>query len=98
MKLDLNRPFITQDVADLLASKDDSHNRQMRVDLRGFAFLSDVVGKADLEDVAFRLETWGSGNGYTGPKAAANLRFVKRVEKVLRDNWPNPSMSYIEIF
>jgi hypothetical protein len=98
MKIDLNKPFTTQDVARLLASKDDSDHRQLRVTKQGIAFLSDDVGLDNIEDLAFRLETWGAGNGYVGPEAASDAHFVGRIEKALRTNWPNPSDTYIDFF
>lgn len=96
--MNLNNKFTTADVENLLASKDDSQNRQLRVDSNGQAYLSDIVGNRNIEGLAFRLESWQAGNDYTGPKAAANSDFVSRIEKVLRDNWPNPTTSYIDIF
>lgn len=98
MKIDLNQPFTTEDVAALLASKDDSRHRQLRVDKNGVAFLSDEVGAQSLEGLAFRLETWNAGGGYTGPKAATDAGWVKRIEDALRKNWPNPAGTYIDWF
>lgn len=98
LEIDLNQPFTTGDVAALLASKDDTKNRQLRVSLAGIAELSDTVGADNISGLAFRMETWCVGNGYTGAGAAADGEFVARVEKVLRDNWPNPKSSYIDVF
>lgn len=96
--LDLGRSFTTKDVAKLLASKDDSQHRQLRVSSEGKAYLSDVVGSQEISDLAFRLETWDAGNGYCGTAAALDRAFVKRIEKVLRANWPKPTSTYIDIF
>ena len=98
MTIDLNEPFTIDDVARLLASKDDSAHRQLRVTKKGIAFLSDEIGNNNLNDLAFCLETWIAGNGYVGPEAACDSKFVARIEKVLRDNWPNPSDTYIDLF
>lgn len=98
MRIDLNKPFTTQDVADLLASKDDSKNRQLRVTNSGIAFLSDDVGAENIEGLAFRLETWVAGNDYTGVNASNDKEFVGRIERALRDNWPNPNGTYIDYF
>lgn len=46
--------------------------------------------------IAFRLESWGAGNGYVGPAAAKDQAFVRRIYQVLRDNWPNPSDTFID--
>ena len=98
MSIDLTKPFTTNDVITLLASKDDSKPRQLRVDRTGQAYLSDTVGNIDIADLAFRLDTWDAGNDYTGQKAATDPNFVARIEKVLRNNWPNPSSEYIDLF
>ena len=98
MKIDLNKPFTTEDVAQLMASKDDSAHRQLRVTKQGIAFLSDEVGAKNISGLAFRLETWIAGNGYVGPEVTSDAHFVGRIERVLRDNWPNPSDTYIDFF
>jgi len=98
MKIDLNKPFTTQDVAQLLASKEDSAHRQLRVTMQGIAFLSDEVGLDNIDGLAFRLETWVAGNGYVGPEAASDGQFVGRIEKALRDNWPHPTDTYLDFF
>lgn len=98
MQIDLTGPFTTSDVATLLESKDDSTHWQLRVTKQGMAYLSDKVGSENINGLAFRLETWNAGNDYVGSRAAADTNFVGRIEKVLRDNWPNPDSSYIEIF
>lgn len=98
MQIDLNAPFTSQDVADLLSSKDNKRNRQIRVSSAGIAELSDEMGNRNIGGLAFRMETFGAGNGWTGLEAAADASIVARVEKVLRDNWPNPSSTYIDNF
>ena len=98
MRLNLNEEYATADVARLISSKDDTRKRQLRVTKDGFAYLSDTIGARDIDGLAFRMETWGAGNGYTGEQAAKDPMFISRVEKVLRDNWPKASMSYIDFF
>lgn len=98
MAIDLTKPFTTIDVANLLASQSDTQNWQLRVSSAGIADLSSTVGSANIGSLAFRLETWLAGNGYVGMEAAADPAFVARIEKVLRDNWPNPSSTYIDMF
>ena len=98
MKINLNEPFTFEDVAKLIASKDDSEHRQLRVTSEGIAYLSDDVGIDNLEGLAFRLETWAAGTDHAGKMAARDEKFVRSIEKVLRDNWPNPSDEYIDIY
>ena len=98
LPIDLNQTFTTNDVANLLASQKDTQSWQLRVTTAGIADLSSTVGSTNIGGLAFRLETWLAGNGYVGAQAAADPAFVARIEKVLRDNWPNPSSTYIDVF
>lgn len=98
MKINLSEPFTTKDVSKLIASKDDSEHRQLRVTYDGIAYLSDDVGIDELEGVLFRLETFAAGNGYTGQSAANDKDFITRIENALRKNWPVPTTSYIDTY
>ena len=79
MQIDLKNPSaLTLDaVRQLLASKDDSQHRQIRVTKDGIAYLSDEVGANNIGGLAFRFETWDAGNGYCGAEAASDDKFVK---------------------
>lgn len=98
IQLDLNDPdaFTLDGVRNLIASKDDSENRQLRVTKGGMAFLSDQVGATDINGLACRSETWDAGNGYCGPEAAANAAWIERVYQGLKGNWPKPKSSCID--
>jgi hypothetical protein len=98
MQIDLNAPFTTEDVKNLIASKDDSVHRQLRVSSGGIAYLSDTVGNIDTDGLAFCVETWSAGTGHVGALAANDESGVSRVEAVLRDNWPHPSSTFIDMF
>jgi hypothetical protein len=100
MQIDLNDPqdFTLDNVRKLIASKDDSANRQIRVTKAGVAYLSDVVGNQETDDLAFRIETLIRGNGYTGAEAAADDSWVRRIYNALQANWPKPQSSYIDVF
>lgn len=100
MKLDLNRPdqFTLEGVKALIASKDDSRHRQLRVTVDGVAYLSDTVGNADTDGLAFRFETWDAGNDYVGIAASQDEKWVSRIYEALRNNWPNPKSSYLDFF
>ena len=88
-----------QSVAALLASASDKTATQLRVTKAGIAFISFTdVGGDNTDGLAFRIETWSAGSDYVGPEAAKDSAWVARVFKVLRDNWPNPTSSYIDIF
>jgi hypothetical protein len=95
--IDLNDPeqFTRENVAKLVGSVLDSQNWQLRVTKQGIAYLSDVTGNRDIENLAFRLETWGARNNYVGFQAAHDDRWINAVFKDLRENWPNPKDTYI---
>lgn len=98
MQLDLNdkNNLTLESIAKLLASKDDSQSRQLRVTKDGIAYLSDEIGNINIDGLAFRLETWDRGNGYTGIEASKDTKWVQQVHKDLNANWPNPKSSYID--
>ncbi|WP_454812175.1 hypothetical protein [Labrys neptuniae] len=100
MKIDLNDPlsFTLENVAKLIASKDDSIHRQLRVTKAGIAFLSDDIDPASAYNLAFRVEIWNTGNDYTGDKASKDAKWVSRIYKLLKDNWPNPTDTFIHDF
>lgn len=97
-QIDLNTPgaLTLESVAALIASKDDSDHRQLRVTAEGIAYLSDEVGATNVAGLAFRLETWSAGCDYVGQKASQDGDFVKRIYDCLKSNWPTPSDSYID--
>lgn len=98
MKINLEDGFDKEDVRGLIGSKDDSKHRQLRVTKDGIAYLSDVVGNRELDEILFRLETWDAGNDYVGHEASMDEKWVTRVYNALRKNWPKPSSSYIDFF
>lgn len=100
MEIDLNDPseFTLENVRRLIASKDDSKHRQLRITKKGKAFISDDVGCDNLEELAFRFETMDAGNGYVGIEASKDSEYVNRIYKALKKNWPNPEDEYIDFF
>ena len=101
MKIDLADPksFNLDNVKQLIASKNDSEHSQLRVTLDGIAFLSDEVGSNNIDGLAFRLETFCAGNGYTGIDASQDPDWVARIYKALSDNWPVSQLgTYVDVF
>lgn len=90
------KDFTLVNIKRLIASSDDSINRQLRVTKDGHAFISDAVGNENLDNILFRFETWCMGNSYCGKEASEDERYVKEVYYNLKDNWPNPKSSYID--
>lgn len=98
MQVNLNDPndFTIGNIKKLIASKDDSEHRQLRVTKSGIAYLSDEIGADNIDGLAFRFETWSQGNGYCGVSASSVDSWVADVFNWLNENWPNPSGSYID--
>ncbi|MDH1012024.1 hypothetical protein N5J43_16785 [Pseudomonas nicosulfuronedens] len=101
MQIDLNQPgaLTKQAVRDLIASVTDEDHVQLRVTKSGKAYISttDVAAK-NIDDLAFRLETWAAAGGWVGPDAAKDDEWVERIFNVIQENWPNPKFSYIDIY
>ena len=100
-KIDLTNPdaLTHESVAQLLASASDRTNTQLRVTKIGVAFISSIdVGADRIDGLAFRLETFNAGGDHVGPAAARNKEWVSTIYKVLKDNWPRPSSSYMDSF
>lgn len=91
-----SKSFTLESVKELIASRDDTKNCQLRVSNSGIAYLSDDYGNQNLHDVRFRFETWVAGNGYCGLNAANDKNWVEEVYKDLKENWPNPKDSFID--
>lgn len=100
MEIDLNNPndFSIDSLKKLVASKESTKPTQFRVTKNGILFLSEIVGNKELSNIKFRLETNASGTDYVGKIASQNELWVNRLFKVINENWPIPSASYIDNF
>lgn len=98
-QMNVNEPetLTEENVAALLASKDDSVHRQLRVLDDGSVILSDDVGLQRLQGVRARWETWCSGNGNSGLEASKSARWVGQILSDLRDVVPKNLKGYIEV-
>lgn len=100
MQIDLSSPdgLTLEAVRQLLASASDDVHNQLRVTKGGIAYLSTVTGGQDIDGLLFRLETWAKGSGYVGNVAASDEVWVMQIFNALKDNWPNPSDDYIDVY
>lgn len=100
MQIDLKKPndLTIENVRSLIASGTDDTHSQIRVSKDGIVYLSKTIGNRDIEGLAFRLETLQAGNGYVGPVAAQDTKWITRLYECLKANWPNPSSTYIDYF
>ncbi|MCS3689397.1 N-acetyl-beta-hexosaminidase [Bradyrhizobium elkanii] len=98
MKIDLNKPgeLTLENVRTLIASKDDSTHRQIRVSNDGFLYLSDDVGNRNLDGVKFRLETLDPFNGYVGADAAKSDSWVESVYRTVKKNRESGFTGYVD--
>ena len=91
-----NNPTV-DDLRTLLSvQNDDAGHHIVWVDASGNVHVDTVpdddspVGFArSLPNVKLRLETLQAGNGYTGPEAAKDDDWVKRLFNGLVENWPS---------
>lgn len=87
-----------EDLKKLIEDGDDTHDNQIRVSKAGEVFLSqDIVGANDLEDIAFRFETFDAGDDFVGKSASEDIQFVTDIYNALKYNWKNnSSQTYID--
>ncbi|MCK9691322.1 hypothetical protein [Pseudomonas syringae] len=101
MQIDLNQPgaLTLVSVSQLIGSANDSTHTQLRVTDAGIAYISNTdVGLNNVDNLAFRFETWSRGTDYVGKRAASDPAWVERIYNALKANWPTPSSSYLDIY
>lgn len=81
---------------DLIRNGDDSHHNQIRVDNNGNIFLSSAIGAQNLQGIKFRLETFDAGNGYVGPAAANDTRYIRKLYDGIVNAWQQGRIGYID--
>jgi hypothetical protein len=91
-----NNDFSVAGVKKLLASKDDSSHRQMRVSHDGRVGLYNYEGRPDSGEFKFWFEVWCGGNDYSGSKASNNSDYVNRVHFDLKNAWQNDSIGLVD--
>lgn len=84
-KLNLNDPdqFTIEGVRELIASVDDSVDRQLRITLDGYAVITDHDGPDDMECYASRTNTWNADCANSGPIAALDTERMEQIYRVL---------------
>jgi hypothetical protein len=98
MKIDLNdgNQFTLDGVRRLIASCDDSENRQLCVSMGGVARIC-KTGEP-WNDVSFKLASWGAGMDYCGVDASLDDEWVSIVYFSLKANWPKPVSKVIDFY
>lgn len=91
MAIDLKKDWSADDVSKLLASVEDDRSWRLEVSSDGVAALNDVsiAPPAGYEDgLHCYFEIWEQGTDFVGPGAASDKDLCRKLERILRDNYP----------
>lgn len=90
------KDFDQEKCAELYSEADDRTHNQVRVTHNGFVYISLKVGAQDLYDVKFRFETSCPYNGYVGPKAASDVKYISKEAEAITLGWQRGASGYID--
>ena len=91
MAFDLKKDWSTADVSSLLGSVEDDRSWRLEVTNDGLAQLNDL---STVPDAAYEerlhcfFEIWDQGTDFVGSGAASDSSLCKKLERVLRENYP----------
>ena len=91
MVIDLTKEWGAADVSKLLGSVADDRSWRLEVSGEGVAQLNDltIVPDQSHEDALHCFfEIWDEGTDFVGPGAASDQALCRKLEKMLRDNFP----------
>jgi len=91
MAIDLTKDWSAADVSKLLASVQDDRSWRLEVGADGVARLNDLttVPEQSHEDALHCFfEIWDEGTDFVGPGAASDKDLCKKLERILRENYP----------
>jgi len=91
MAIDLKSDWTTADVSALLASVEDDRSWRLEVSADGIASLhnlSTVPDSAYEDELHCFFEIWDQGTDFVGPGAACDKSLCRKIEKILRENYP----------
>lgn len=91
MAIDLKQEWSATDVSKLLGSVEDDRSWRLEVTSEGLAHLNDMssVPSADYEShLHCFFEIWEQGTDFVGPSAASDSSLCKKIERILRENYP----------
>ena len=93
MAIDLKAQWTTADVSTLLGSVADDRSWRLEVTADGIAKLNDMSTVPDgaYEDALHCFfEIWDQGTDFVGAGAAQDKDLCKKIERILRENYPAP--------
>ena len=91
MEVDLKKEWSMTDVSTLLGSVMDDRSWRLEVSAEGIAQLNDLT---EVPDSAYEdslhcfFEIWEQGTDFVGPGAAQDKDLCKKIERILRENYP----------
>lgn len=85
-----------ENCSELFSEADDRIFNQIRATHDGYVHVSKTVGSKDLFDAKFRWETYVAYNGYVGPKAASDIKYIKNQLKEICMAWEVGAKGYID--
>ena len=91
MAIDLKNEWSGADVSALLASVQDGRSWRLEVSADGIVKLNDMSTVPDgaYEDALHCFfEIWDQGTDFVGPGAASDQDLCKKIERILRENYP----------
>ena len=91
MAFDLNTDWSASEISHLLGSVEDDRSWRLEVTGDGLAQLKDLTVIPDdaYEDgLHCFFEVWDAGTDFVGPGAASDGALCKKLERLLRDNYP----------
>ena len=93
----INEDFSIEKFRDLVANTDDRQHNQLRVDNDGEIYYSyRYVGAQNRNGVKFRYETLVAYNGYVGPKAASDKKYISREYEDVMYGWRKGATGYFD--
>lgn len=97
MKVYSIRTLTVDNVKEMISQGDDNHRNQIRVTKSGEVFLSqDIVGASQIENLAFRFESFDAHNDYVGSRASADEAFIKKIYDALKYHWEHGGRTYVD--
>lgn len=91
MTFDLKKDWSFADVSTLLGSVEDDRSWRLEVTSEGLAQLTDMTTIPDAayeEQLHCFFEIWDQGTDFVGPGAASDSSLCKKIERLLRENYP----------
>lgn len=91
MAIDLSKEWSAADVSSLLASVEDDRSWRLEVGADGIARLNDLSTVPEAAHEAALhcfFEIWDQGTDFVGPGAASDQDLCRKIERVLRENYP----------